>query len=79
MNRRAASSSIACALWALVLVSCAWSGRVTSSGVTNNRPQGTAGLAPDNECFAIGSACATTSDCCSERCQNGYCEEQNGM
>jgi len=72
MTLRAISSSIAWALAAVSLLSCAWSGRVTSS-------QSSSGVAPGNQCFDIGSTCATTNDCCSERCQNGYCEEQNGM
>jgi hypothetical protein len=72
MNVRAISSSIAWALVGLSFLSCAWSGRVTSS-------QGSPGVAPGNQCFDISSTCATSRDCCAQRCQNGYCEEQNGM
>ncbi len=79
MRGRALTSWVARALLLLGFVSCAWSGRATSSGVTSTHPQGTTGVAPDNQCFVIGSTCATTNDCCSLRCQNGYCEEQNGM
>jgi hypothetical protein len=72
VNGRAISSSLARTLVGLSFSSCAWSGLATSS-------QAVPGVAPGNQCFTIGSTCATTRDCCSERCQNGYCEEQNGM
>ncbi len=72
MNGRTISSSIAWALVGLGLLSCAWSGLVT-------RSQGTSGVAPGNQCFDIDSTCATSHDCCSQLCHNGYCEEQTGM
>jgi hypothetical protein len=72
MSGRAISSSIAWALVGLSFSSCAWSGVVTSS-------QSTPGVAPGSQCFDIGSTCATSHDCCSQLCQNGYCEEQTGM
>ena len=78
MNGRAIASSIACALSLLGYWSCAWSGVATSPGVTNTQAQGTAGVAPDNQCFVIGSVCATSEDCCSELCQNSNCQEQSG-
>ncbi len=79
MKGRAISSSIAWALLGLGFLACAWSGRVTSSGMTNAQPQGLPGVAPGNQCFSISSTCATSHDCCSQVCQNGYCEEQNGL
>jgi hypothetical protein len=76
---RALSSSIACALLVLGFLSCAGGGLSTSSGATNAQPKYTPDSIPDERCLAIDSACSVANDCCSELCQNGYCEEQTGM
>ena len=78
MNGRVISSSIGIALLVLGFLACATSGPSPSSGVTNTQPHNSPALARGHQCFDLGSACGTTDDCCSELCQNGYCEEQPG-
>ncbi|HTB78371.1 MAG TPA: hypothetical protein VK762_34235 [Polyangiaceae bacterium] len=65
MNGRAISSSIACALLVVGLLSCA-------SGVPNTA------LPPGSRCLALSSDCSFSNDCCSQLCQNGSCVEQPG-
>jgi hypothetical protein len=78
MNGRAISWSIGHALAVLGLAACACSCASTSSGVAEFQPSNTPTLASGGRCLELGSECGNTYDCCSELCQNGYCEEQPG-